>query len=435
MCAVMLAVATLPARAKVTPPTVEEFRLDNGLEVVFVRSARVPVVTVQVWYKVGTRDEPNGRRGMARFFERLMFQGSTRVKPGDHARLLDDLGGSVAAFTTEDATVMQETVPSGYLDFVLELEADRMRGLVLRDSARRAELAILKEDRARKVDQDPVGLIFARLRELAFAAHPYASTPPGDPDELDKVTLDELRKMYDTYFVPNNAVLVIVGDATLDEVKASVERHFKALPAGKAPPSARRGEAILPPAKPVAEELGRGEVGFLARASHLPPMKSDDIFALRVLAGVLGGEGQGARLPALIIGKGAGDYATAQVDTHQDGGLFLMMAEYVDPTKRDVLVRLFDEEVKRLIQDGVTPTELERGKNQLAAILAGSLEDTSGMAFHVGSAKVFRGDAKAWLGDLDRYLAVTNDDIKRVAKTYLGGDKATLVVMTPGGGR
>jgi zinc protease len=274
------------------------------------------------------------------------------------------------------------------------------------------------------------------MRELAFASHPYASTPPGEPEDLDKVTVDELRKMYDTYYVPNNAVLVIVGDATTDEVKALVEKRFKDVPAGKGtPPTAKRGEAIPPPAKPIAEELGRAEVGFLARASHLPPMKSDDIFALRVLAGILGGEGQGARLPALVLSRQAGDYATAQVDTHQDGGLFMMMAEYVDPTKRDVLVGLFDDEVKRLMDSGVTPDELERGKNQLAAILAGSLEDTTGMAFHAGSSKVLRGDAKAWLDDHAKYLAVTNEDIIRVAKKYLGGEKATLVVMTPGGRR
>src|SRR5688572_18024549 len=146
------AVARTPGSGELAPPAVTEWTLDNGLQVVHVAESRAPVVSVQVWYRAGTRDEAQGRRGMARLFERLLFEGTKRVQPDEHSRMIDDLGGKSAAFTSEDTTSFQDTLPAQYLDFALQLEAERMRGLLFRQSALNDARDALKADLREKVD-------------------------------------------------------------------------------------------------------------------------------------------------------------------------------------------------------------------------------------------------------------------------------------------
>ncbi len=413
------------------PPAVTEWTLANGLQVVHVAVPRAPVVSVQVWYRAGTRDEPKGRRGMARLFERLLFAGSQRVRPDEHSRMIDDLGGKAAAFTAEDTTAFQDTLPAQYLDFALELEAERMRGMVFRQSALTAARDALKADLREKVDGSPVGSSFVRARELLFAGHQYMTTPTGNSKDLDQVTLAELKKFYDTYYRPNNAVLVIAGDVSAEEAKTAVAKWFGPLAKGPDVPAGGRGEA-LPPIKAKSETIGNAGLGVVMRGYRLPALKADDMVPLRVLASVLS-DGEQARLIERLVSKNrVAEFANVQVDAHQDGGLFLIIAVHGNPKGEAKLKDALDAEVAAIQKDGVTEAELRRARNQLAATFIAGLEDATGVGLQAGASKLLRGDAAAWTGDYAGFLAVTSDDLKRVATTYLPLDQSVTILVTPG---
>ncbi|MBC7977339.1 MAG: insulinase family protein, partial [Myxococcales bacterium] len=216
-------------------PALETFALANGLQVAVLRNDASPVVSVQLWYHAGSKDEPRDRRGTAHMFEHMMFKGSGRVRSDAHAQSVNALGGYVSAATDEDATHYANTLPADYLDYAIQLEAERMRGLQFRKPMIDGERAIVK-DEVRQQDASPFAKGLLRCLAISYLKHPYAWTATGSPRELDQATPDDLKRFYDTYYQPNNALLVVVGKTTAADVKASAEKWFGALPKAADPP-------------------------------------------------------------------------------------------------------------------------------------------------------------------------------------------------------
>ncbi len=247
LCALTIgAFATLGRAAPPLPiPEIKEWQLPNGLDVVYVGIHKAPVVTIQVWYHVGSKDEPPDRRGSAHMFEHMMFKGTEHVPPEHYAQLIDMIGGSENAFTREDVTAFHQTVPRQYLDFVVELEAERMRGLLIRPDLVKTERDVVKEEKRMRVDSSPLGRAFERFRAIAFTRHPYAWTAAGDLGDLDRLRARQLQKFYDAYYRPNNATLVVVGDVAEADVRAAAEKWFAPIARGVEPPrpSAREDRA------------------------------------------------------------------------------------------------------------------------------------------------------------------------------------------------
>jgi zinc protease len=297
--AMAVAIAPAPGGAQPAPPappapkpasklpTVEQATLANGLRIAVLRNDTAPVVAVQIWYRAGSKDEPRNRRGMAQLFKHMMFQGTKHVRTDTHAQFVNSVGGYTHALTDEDATHFINTLPADYLDFAIRLEADRMRNLLLRPEVI-AKVRDAAKDEIRQQEGAPLAKGFLRFLQVAYTKHPYAWTAEGSVKDVEAVTADDLKKFYDAYYQPNNALLVVVGKATLDAVKASAEKHFGSIPKAADPPRPSLSAAEPPPAAKRRQVVEPGPIGLTFVGFPIPAAKDKDIYALQVASIVLG---------------------------------------------------------------------------------------------------------------------------------------------------
>jgi zinc protease len=428
-----------PAKPGATKlPNLETFQLENGLRGVFLRHDAAPVVAVEVWYHVGSKDEPRNRRGSAHMFEHIMFKGTKRVRPEEHARFVSGVGGTVNAHTTEDATAYLQVVPSQYLDFVLELEAERMRNLLFIDSSISREREVVKEE-IRQAENDPVQKGLLRFLEIVFTKHPYAWTAGGTAADLDHTTPADLKAFYDTYYQPGNALLVVVGQSTLADVKALAEKHFGSIPG--APPPPRPADAAPEPPQTAKrhEVVEPGQIGIVFAGWKIPEAKAADIYALQLLSLVMGA-GDSARLRQRIktdkktLAVGGVEAATPILE-REHPGLFLALGVYRDPKGGDVIEAAMFDEIAKLQAKPPTGDELRKAKNQILAGFVFGLDSPLGLAEQIGQSWILTGDPTQWVKDLDAFEKLTSADLARVAKTYLTPERATVVVVPPRGGQ
>src|SRR5450432_418537 len=296
--------AAKPAAAKlsVAPKLdVKSWQLANGLEVLFLADHKAPVVTVQVFYHVGSKDEHVGIRGVAHMFEHMMFKGSEHVPPEEHARLLKEVGGQTNAFTTEDLTAYHDTVPPSYVGFAMQLEVERMRHLKLFAQTIDSERKVVEEEKRLRVDNNPVGKAIERFRLLAYTKHPYAWTAIGTIEDLEKVRPEDCQQFYDRYYQPNDATLVVVGDAEEAEVRKLAEQHFGPVPRGAAPAREKVVEPTQTEARRDTLEL-EVQVPVVVGGYHIPRAADADVPALEVLAAVLS-TGESSRLHQRLVRK------------------------------------------------------------------------------------------------------------------------------------
>lgn len=417
-----------PARNKLAP--VETFALANGLSVAVLRTEVVPSVSVQLWYRAGSKDEPRDRRGLSQVLARAMWKGSKRVRPDAHAQLVAALGGQVNGGTDEDSTHFGDELPVGYLDFAIQLEAERMRGLQLRDSVIKAERENLANE-LRQEDNSPLARGLRRLLELAFTKHSYAWPAGGVAADLAAVSTDDVRRYYDTFYVPNNALLVVVGDVTVQAVRESAEKHFGTFAAA---PIARAVTAETEPAltSQRRELAAPGQLGVVLIGYAVPPGKSADWAPLQLTAAILGsGEGsrikQRLRAPGKEIGLDGG--VTTQPREHPS--LFIALAAFRDANGGPAVEAALLDEINKLAQKGPTKDELRVAKAQLQTRAGFALESNDNIASQIGRAWILSGDPKAFAGEVERLEAVKPEDVKRVITTYLRPERATILTVPP----
>jgi zinc protease len=420
------------ARAPFVAPKldVRAWDLANGLHVLFLANHEAPVATVQVFYHVGSKDEHVGIRGVAHMFEHMMFKGSEHVPPEQHARLLKEVGGQTNAFTTEDLTAYHDTVPPSYVGFAMQLEADRMRHLKLFKETIDSERKVVEEEKRLRVDNDPIGKAIERFRTLAYTKHPYNWTAIGTIEDLEKVTPADCQKFYDTYYQPDNATLIVVGDVDEAEVRKLAEQHFGPLARAPEPP---RSTIVEPPQTAERQETLDLEVQVpvVVGGYHVPRAADPDMPALEVLANILSA-GESSRLhERLVRTDHLAIAAGGLVESMEDSGLFLAYAAYLpdrDPAK--VRQALFDE-IARARARGISAEELDKAKNQLAAGFVFGLQTAEGVATELGMYQYVHGDWREFGKGASRYLAVTAADVTRVARKYLVDTNLTLLTLRP----
>jgi zinc protease len=438
LAAGLVCAATASALATPSPfvhlPAVETATLDNGLQLAVVHVDGPPIVTVQLWYHVGSKDDPQGRRGLARLFELLMFQGSANVRPGGHAELVGALGGFIAAKVDEDASHFGETLPAVDLDTALRLEADRMRGLYLRDASIEPTRKLAAEQ-ARNDANAPIAHGMQHLLSIAFPHAGYAWEPAGVPTDLEAVTTDDVRKLYDAYYQPNNALLVVVGKTSLDDVKTAAARAFATIPRG---PAITHGDPEPDQQGSRREVIEAGPVGLVLYGFHIPAASSPDFYAVQLTAMLLG-VGDDSRLKARLRARDPKTKEPLAVDggidlhVHEQPGLLVLVGAFRDASHGKPVEDAMADEVKRLASEGPSDSELHRVKRQVESGYVFSLERGDGLAETIGRAWVTTGDARGWIHDADRFEQVTGADIMKAAKKYLSADRATVVVVPPKG--
>ncbi len=413
-------------------PEIKEWTLANGMNVIYVGVHKTPVVTVQVWYHAGSKDEPRNRRGSAHMFEHMMFKGTTHVPPEEHARLIDRLGGDVNAFTTEDLTAYHDTLPKEYLDFAVRLEAERMQNLLFRPEMINTEREVVKEE-IRQRENHPIAKAFIRLREIAFVRHPYAWDAGGRIADLDATTPADLERFYHTYYQPNNASLIVVGDVGEEQVRSAAEAHFGAIPRAASPPRPAREYPEPVQQAEHQEQVEPAQIGVLIGGYKIPAARSEDLIPLQVLASILS-DGDSSRLHQRIVRTDkAGVFTGVELMDLEDPGLMLVYGAYLMPVQGAVVEADLLDEAGKLRKAPVSARELAKAKNQLATKFVVGLQEVSMLAFQIGDSLVKRGDARAWLTDYDRLMAVTAADIQRVAQSHLVPEQLTLVRIPPKG--
>jgi zinc protease len=412
------------------PWEVRQESLSNGLKILLLRDTRAPVVTCMVWYRVGARNEHLGTTGLAHLLEHMMFKGTPDYSATAFSNLIQRHGGRHNAFTNQDSTAYFERLAADQLAVVLKLEADRMQNLLLDATAFTLELQVVQEERRLRVDDQPVGFLWEALRATAYQAHPYAWPVIGWSTDLQKLTVEAARQFYETYYVPNNAVLVLVGDFEAEAALARIREYFGPIPGAPAPPAVlaqepeQHGERRVTVRQPA-------RLPYVAAAYHVPTYAHADAYALDVMGELLGG-GQSSRLEValqrqrqLVFAVGAG-YPGVSIDA----GLFTLYAQPMPGVPvADVEAALW-EEVARLKHTPPAAEELERVKRRLTAEYVLRLDSQFYRALALGQAEM--AGSWQWLTTyLARIAAVTASDVQRVARTYLTAENRTVGILEP----
>jgi zinc protease len=417
-------------------PAIETFALGNGLKVAVLPIADAPAVSVQVWYRAGSKDEPRDRRGTARLFEHLMFEGSDRLRTGAHAQYVAAFGGAVTAQADEDSTHFINVVPAAYAEYAVQLEAERMRHLMFRPETLAAERKTVA-DQIRQQDAQPIQRAFSKLLAAAYTKHPYAWSAAGVLKDLDAIALADVKKFYDTFYQPNNALLVVVGKTTTAAVKAAAEKHFGPIAKGADPVRPAASAAEPPQTEKRRETAEAGALGVTLVGFHIPAARDKDIFALQVAAIILGA-GDSSRIKQRLRATDpktkrqlAGD-GGMETFIREDPGMVVAYGLYHADPDGAVEAALVDE-IAKLAARGPSTEELRKAKNLIQSGFTFSLESASGLATAIGRSWVLVGDPGAFVRDLDEIERIGTADVTRVVKKYMAPEVATIVVMPKGG--
>ena len=420
----------------------EQFTLPNGLRVIYSEDRSTPIVTVDVWYEVGSRNERRGRSGFAHLFEHMMFEGSAHVKKSEHGQLVERAGGNYNGSTAEDRTNFWETVPSNRLNLALWLEADRMRSLAITEENFENQRQAVKEERRLRVDNQPYAAAFTDGLTWPFdstSCFPYAHTVIGSMADLDAAKVPDVQAFFDTYYAPNNATLVVVGDFSPTELRRLVNQYFAGVPSHAAPEAPRcdtgGGAASAKGAQRREVHDPQANLDLVMRLYRIPEHRSADTPALEILNIILG-QGESSRLNVSVVRRdkaavGAGAVLNPYGSRNGPGILaaYGIVNQGVSADRLDSLLSLQLDSIRA---NGITADELDKAKNVLRAGFIDNRETTLGKAEELHHYLTFHSSIDEINTDLDKLLAVTSDDVKRVANTYLAPANLTLLIVRPG---
>jgi zinc protease len=397
--------------------------LPNGLTVYAVERHATPTVAVQVWYRVGSKDDPAGRGGFAHLFEHLMFKSTRNMSSEMFDRLTEDVGGTNNAYTEDDVTVYQETVPSNHLERILWAEADRMTNLNVDEPNFRSERSVVQEEYRQRVLSDPYGRLFYLLTDKhSYSASPYGRPGIGSITDLQRAALSDVRAFYRSYYRPDNAVVVVVGDFDPSRLDASIDHYLGRVPKPDAPLPPRTSGAEPPRTggpRSYNETAPTVPLPAVVMTYLTPGIADADAPALRVADIVLSG-GESSRLyQSLVYEKRLASEAWAGPDLNAEAGVFQVGAIAAGGKSLDAIQTALLAEVDRLKADGPTPEELTKARSQLVASALRTRETNEGMASALGNAVVLLGDPERVNTDLPRLAAVTAEDVKRVLEKYV----------------
>jgi zinc protease len=421
----------LPALANPDPfDKVEEHKLANGLTVLLLKESRAPLISVQLWYKVGSRNEHLGKTGISHLTEHLMFRGTAKWGSKVFSRLVQKSGGTDNAFTGRDYTAYFQSGPKTELRRWLEMEADRMQGLNVSQEGFDTERKVVLEERRLRTDDDPISFLLEEVRAAAFKAHPYQWPIIGWFNDIESISRDDFLSHYRTYYQPNNATLVVVGDIDPKETLALIEATYGAIPAGKAPPPVTAQEPKQYGERRVVV-YREAQFPFLVMGYHVPNWENPDSYVLELTVRLLS-KGRSSRIYHRVVYKdklaleAGSDY---DLDT-ANPSLFMLYGQPMPGKTVGQLESAFETEIKRLQTELVSERELQKAKNQVAAAFYMSMDSLFYRGMVLGKlATVARWNlVKEFIPKINQ---VTAEDVRRVARQYLVSNNRTVGVLSP----
>ena len=426
--------STATPRPTVRPAQVQVVsrELPNGLKLVMVEDHRTPIVDLQMWYHVGSKDERPGKTGFAHLFEHLMFKGSTHLAPEEHMRIIEGMGGMDNAETREDVTVYYETVPSNYLARVMWLEADRMGGLNISQENFTSEREVVKEERRLRVDNEPYGEVWEDLAAAAFTTHPYHHPVIGSMEDLDRATVEDVREFFHAFYRPDNATMVLVGDFDPEEAVKMAQQYFGGIEKPKAkivrinmPEPAQKQERRL------TKSYDNTPLPGVWMGYHMPANFAPDSYPLDIASSILSNGQSSLLFRKLVYEDRVATQAQAGGNFTEDPNLFIVTAVMNQGKTPAEGEKALDSVLDSLKTTPVDPKDLEKAKNQeiAADVLRRQTVHSKGEA--LGMCAVIGKDVNLFNTELDRYLKVTAADIQKAARTYFVPTQRTVLIVEP----
>lgn len=417
------------AELKINLP-VTKFVLPNGLTVLLLEDHSVPMVSYHTWYRVGSRDEKPGVTGAAHMLEHMMFKGAKKYDGKAFDRIFHENGITNNAFTSNDYTGFYENLPSSKLELVMDMEVDRMSSLTLSPEDLKSEKEVVKEERRWRIDNNPMGLLREVMMGTIFKNHPYKWPVIGTMKDIEAYDVDKLRFFYNTYYVPNNAVLVVVGDFKTAKVKSLIEKYYGSLPSKSLP---ERKYETEPAQKAQRNVIVRKDVktDSMVVAYQTPKAGDPDTYALDLAASILGA-GSSSRLhKRLVYQKQIATGAYAYNYPMIDAGVFGVGVNMKPGTVNQEALEIIYNEVYKLRTQLVTAAELEKAKTLVMKEMVDGLKSMDGKARLLAVNEIVTGSYESLFSDLEKYQAVTAEDIKRVMEKYTQQTQRSILTLQP----
>ena len=427
--------AGVPVFAAVRPPKLqyEIATLPNGLTVVTSEDHSTPIVHLNLTYHVGSKNEKPGRTGFAHLFEHLMFKGSKNVLPEAHTSYVASVGGQSNAYTTDDETVFWETVPSQYLPMILWLEADRMATLRIDKDTLTNEREVVKEERRMRVDNQPYGRLNEIIYAQAFTVHPYKHPTIGSMEDLEAASVEDVRDFYNTFYVPSNATLTLVGDFDPVQAQQLVIQYL-----GRVPKASREVPRDIPKEPPQTKEKRvtlqePWPLPAVVVAYHITYDGNPDSYPLHIAAKVLS-DGDSSRIyKKLVYEKQMAVAAFGSANLIEDPNLFYAVAIVQPGHSPDEVANTLMTEIDRLKTEPISEHELQRTKNQFARDYILNRESNQQKAGVLAHAVVIHDDIKTADGEFDIFQNIAIADVQRVARTYFTPENRLVLTLLPNG--
>lgn len=415
-----------------------EFLLDNGLRLIVKQDHRSPVVVTQVWYKAGSIDEVNGVTGVAHVLEHMMFKGTEKVPNGDFSKKIAAAGGRENAFTSYDYTAYYQQLHKNHLPMAMELEADRMRNLILTEEEFSKEIKVVMEERRLRTEDQARSLLYEKMMSVAYQAHPYKNPIIGWMNDLENMRVEDAREWYDRWYAPNNAILIVVGDVDANEVFRLAQKNYGTIPKHPLLPLNARKPQIEPTQTGTKRIIVKApaELPYLMMGYHAPTirnvMEDWEPYALEILEGVLDGHASARLNKSLVRESQIANSANAGYSAMARGPsiFFLSAVPRAGKTVAE-LEQALRKEIEKITKDGVTEDELARVKAQVVAGHVYQRDSIFSQAMQLGRLESTGLSYRDIDIILEKLKAVTAEQVRDVAKKYFNDDSLTVAVLDP----
>jgi predicted Zn-dependent peptidase len=397
----------------------EEYELDNGLQVILHQDKTTPIVAVTVMYHVGSKNEKPDRTGFAHFFEHLLFEGSENIGRGEFDKYVTNAGGTLNANTTWDRTFYYEILPSNQLEMGLWLESERMLHAKVDEKGIETQREVVKEERRQRVDNQPYGSLLEEIFSHAFQEHPYRWPVIGSMEHLEAATEEDYKNFYETYYVPNNAILSIAGDIDFAQAKKSIEKYFGGIPKGTKPINRPEVEEPALGAEVRDTIYDNIQLPAVIQAYRIPAQNTDDFYAVSMLSTLLS-DGESSRLYRALVDEQQKALAAANVPLPtEDPGLTVALGIANVGVDVQALEDAMDAEIAKVQEELISEKEFQKLRNKVENDFVTANSRVVGIAESLANYKMYFGDANLINTELDRYLSVTREDIRNAARKYL----------------
>ena len=407
----------------------EEYDLPNGLHVILHQDDKVPVVNTTIVYHVGAKNEDPQKTGFAHFFEHLLFEGTKNIPRGGWDKLVDQNGGTSNANTTNDRTLYYLTFPSNNEELMLWMESERMKNAVINQIGVDTQRDVIKQEKKVTMDNVPYGNVFTAVQDNLFSKHPYKWSTIGSMEHLDKASLDDFKNFYKTFYVPNNATLVVAGNIKPEQTKAWISKYFSNIPKGKPIQQPKIKEDDISTSKVIKYVDPNIQLPAYIWSYRIPS-NTKEAYALAMISAYLS-EGKSSVLYKKLVDKGIVNEMQAFPADMEDYGIFTIFALPMGNNNLQSIQKIIDAEIIKLQKQPITEKELQKLQNLMESSLVKGNTGIEKIAESLATLHVLKGNTQLINSEIDIYKSITREDIQNAAKKYLNPNQRIVINYLP----